>query len=134
FLLATIVFKDSFHNIGASTSPYYTQQRVIFSSVLRFPLKSTLFPYTTLFRSIMNGCSQCWRRPGVAAIRRGYYQKACWYGKVDRSEEHTSELQSRENLVCRLLLEKKKSDGDIPGLVVPYEQLVCEPASMMEKV
>src|SRR5256885_6229868 len=68
--------------------------------MIRRPPRSTLFPYTTLFRS---------RTPasyGVSAIVR-----ATWHGPLQitfRSEEHTSELQSPCNLVCRLLLEKKK--------------------------
>src|SRR2546422_7176911 len=65
--------------------------------MIRRPPRSTLFPYTTLFRSDAQG------RPAVAAQahRRGQ-------GFPERSEEHTSELQSRLHLVCRLLLEKKK--------------------------
>src|SRR6266511_5643225 len=66
-----------------------------FFLMIRRPPRSTLFPYTTLFRS----SSRAWsgrRSPTRCPSTRG------------RSEEHTSELQSRENLVCRLLLEKKK--------------------------
>src|SRR5215813_3137473 len=65
--------------------------------MIRRPPRSTLFPYTTLFRS----------RPAVDAGEC----RAAQFGDVDlqaRSEEHTSELQSRPHLVCRLLLEKKK--------------------------
>src|SRR2546430_7625720 len=68
--------------------------------MIRRPPRSTLFPYTTLFRSRRTraGRRGCARRRGRAAPgRRGA-----------RSEEHTSELQSQSNLVCRLLLEKKK--------------------------
>src|SRR6266704_2481858 len=69
--------------------------------MIRRPPRSTLFPYTTLFRSsppcsadrTARRCS-CWQQSGAA-----------------RSEEHTSELQSRFDLVCRLLLEKKKNAG-----------------------
>src|SRR6266700_7098977 len=68
-----------------------------FFLMIRRPPRSTLFPYTTLFRSPSA------RRPGAAP--RGH---RLWAGTGTRSEEHTSELQSRENLVCRLLLEKKK--------------------------
>src|SRR5207247_8508091 len=75
--------------------------------VIRRPARSTLFPYTTLFRSsvtpailVSGGC----REPGSSATRRRS-RPAGWCG---RSEEHTSELQSRVELVCRLLLEKKK--------------------------
>src|SRR5215469_8913163 len=64
--------------------------------MIRRPPRSTLFPYTTLFRSAPTARSDRSRRP--ASARR------CWR----RSEEHTSELQSRRDLVCRLLLEKKK--------------------------
>src|SRR2546422_8389318 len=72
--------------------------------MIRRPPRSTLFPYTTLFRSsasnrikkVTGGPCPWWRRPGTAI----------------RSEEHTSELQSRLHLVCRLLLEKKKIRED----------------------
>src|SRR5690606_41096660 len=105
---------------------------VLLLSLPRPPPTSTLFPYTTLFRStrgpwaVRNPAVRFWtsssgrrsRRWGVAAAAavavpapgRG---GTCWARLTDRhlpprSEEHTSELQSRENLVCRLLLEKKK--------------------------
>src|SRR5215471_9212525 len=65
--------------------------------MMRRPPRSTLFPYTTLFRSPRPSSG----RPGPAAGRR-------WSPGRRRSEEHTSELQSRRDLVCRLLLEKKK--------------------------
>src|SRR5690348_17818374 len=64
--------------------------------MIRRPPRSTLFPYTTLFRS---------RRPGHDAQRLGQRGR---HADRDRSEEHTSELQSPVHLVCRLLLEKKK--------------------------
>src|SRR5690606_41174915 len=95
---------------------------ILFFLMIRPPPRSTLFPYTTLFRSppqpfAVGGGSQPQpvREPGgehhadgdrfamveaAVALRR--------FDGVARSEEHTSELQSRENLVCRLLLEKKK--------------------------
>src|SRR5207302_8015912 len=66
------------------------------------PPRSTLFPYTTLFRS---PC--CNRFPLRDCKRRSLL---CTPALSGRSEEHTSELQSRENLVCRLLLEKKKKN------------------------
>src|SRR3712207_7458818 len=86
--------------------------------MIRRPPRSTLFPYTTLFRSRLPSCVQVLLHPRLV-IR--YLQKLdrplvrfhC-PGEVpqslerDRSEEHTSELQSRQYLVCRLLLEKKK--------------------------
>src|SRR6266446_8598681 len=67
-----------------------------FFLMIRRPPRSTLFPYTTLFRS---------RRPAPARSGRGHAGPGA---KTARSEEHTSELQSPCNLVCRLLLEKKK--------------------------
>src|SRR2546430_695648 len=67
--------------------------------MIRRPPRSTLFPYTTLFRSRRSAALGCYVRavgePGAG-------------GGQSRSEEHTSELQSQSNLVCRLLLEKKK--------------------------
>src|SRR5690606_42126766 len=75
---------------------------LLFFSMLRPPPRSTLFPSTTLFRSPADECRDhidgSWHN-----IQNGS-RAAIW----PRSEEHTSELQSRENLVCRLLLEKKK--------------------------
>src|SRR6266576_2551277 len=65
--------------------------------MIRRPPRSTLFPYTTLFRS-------CW--PPSTASRTWASARRTWWPA--RSEEHTSELQSRRDLVCRLLLEKKK--------------------------
>src|SRR5436309_12582490 len=82
--------------------------------MIRRPPRSTLFPYTTLFRSIFrsrNG-NQCWRQTGgrrPTAFRSTPSAQRCPDTACSRSEEHTSELQSRENLVCRLLREKKKS-------------------------
>src|SRR5687768_17958584 len=69
--------------------------------MIRRPPRSTLFPYTTLFRS-------CWRRRrrGSGSVR--LRPRARTLRRSSRSEEHTSELQSRLHLVCRLLLEKKK--------------------------
>src|SRR5690606_41981126 len=76
-----------------------------FFSILRRPPISTLFPYTTLFRSRRISC----RMTGTPAwaICQVASDPATWQ-IAQRSEEHTSELQSREKLVCRLLLEKKK--------------------------
>src|SRR5258707_4436480 len=67
--------------------------------MIRRPPRSTLFPYTTLFRS----CRSTWP-PGVSAGPSHPVHQ----DQPPRSEEHTSELQSRQYLVCRLLLEKKK--------------------------
>src|SRR5256885_5537774 len=84
--------------------------------MIRRPPRSTLFPYTTLFRSL----STCFAREGDDTIAAGrpllgvpgfrpcQIQVLCPEERDLRSEEHTSELQSPCNLVCRLLLEKKK--------------------------
>src|SRR5438477_6900712 len=69
--------------------------------MIRRPPRSTLFPYTTLFRSTRN----CLPADPPRRARR-----SCRHRQSGRSEEHTSELQSHVNLVCRLLLEKKKAD------------------------
>src|SRR5690349_23361501 len=83
--------------------------------MLRRPPRSTLFPYTTLFRSVLviaTPCPLILAAPiaivaGISrAAHRGVIVKGG--GALERSEEHTSELQSRRDLVCRLLLEKKK--------------------------
>src|SRR5256885_4606961 len=100
--------------------------------MIRRPPRSTLFPYTTLFRSRRFRCiirplsvSLCllpqkgagvMRFPSVPVVRREQAQE--WFWRlvfVGRSEEHTSELQSPCNLVCRLLLEKKKIYGKLTG-------------------
>src|SRR5260370_11435608 len=73
--------------------------------MIRRPPRSTLFPYTTLFRS-----PSAWRCH-EARIRRPACSVPCAAATRWRSEEHTSELQSHLNLVCRLLLEKKKKNG-----------------------
>src|SRR5258707_4425585 len=94
--------------------------------MIRRPPRSTLFPYTTLFRSLKNRISvpRRWvgvlRRNALARAIRGSNSIegfnvtaddaiAAAEGEEPRSEEHTSELQSRQYLVCRLLLEKKKA-------------------------
>src|SRR5690606_40277410 len=82
---------------------------------LRRPPRSTLFPYTTLFRSAHRPVVAGSAGALVGKIRRKarcalHANSPGW--PVARSEEHTSELQSRENLVCRLLLEKKKNKSE----------------------
>src|SRR2546430_8791153 len=73
--------------------------------MIRRPPRSTLFPYTTLFRSVGAAWNRNQQRRQCAERSRWW-----WGASADerRSEEHTSELQSQSNLVCRLLLEKKK--------------------------
>src|SRR5687768_18206547 len=87
--------------------------------MIRRPPRSTLFPYTTLFRSkilrlrkINSQANYC-APPAAAswASRRRTCSATCARSKRFRSEEHTSELQSRLHLVCRLLLEKKKKQN-----------------------
>src|SRR5256885_11051049 len=73
--------------------------------MIRRPPRSTLFPYTTLFRSV-EADEHPRRDSTMEALAK---LKPLFEGGVDRSEEHTSELQSPCNLVCRLLLEKKKN-------------------------
>src|SRR2546428_8317060 len=73
--------------------------------MIRRPPRSTLFPYTTLFRSPSTGRATS---DIPCCPSRGRNIRA---STTHRSEEHTSELQSRSDLVCRLLLEKKKSNG-----------------------
>src|SRR2546430_11382430 len=70
--------------------------------MIRRPPRSTLFPYTTLFRSIAIPEPDSLNPPFGSRV--GAFELEC------RSEEHTSELQSQSNLVCRLLLEKKKTE------------------------
>src|SRR2546430_10721875 len=81
--------------------------------MIRRPPRSTLFPYTTLFRSERDE-----RQVGMSLERNRPMGDERWTGRMvkrlghrsSRSEEHTSELQSQSNLVCRLLLEKKNSE------------------------
>src|SRR5260370_7480401 len=75
--------------------------------MIRRPPRSTLFPYTTLFRSWVPACAGTTLRLCIRAtpLARNNNRAA-----QERSEEHTSELQSHLNLVCRLLLEKKKKE------------------------
>src|SRR2546427_3097119 len=79
--------------------------------MIRRPPRSTLFPYTTLFRSREARMAAGLDHPNIVPIYRVAQAGGIHYivmKFVERSEEHTSELQSQSNLVCRLLLEKKK--------------------------
>src|SRR5438132_2825480 len=84
--------------------------------MIRRPPRSTLFPYTTLFRSLSN------------PVRQGEYVRllADHLGVRERSEEHTSELQSHSDLVCRHLLEKKNHQTDAHSIraALKYTQLI----------
>src|SRR5690606_41922872 len=103
------------------TSSLLQSRPHLFFLMIRRPPSSTLFPYTTLFRSRVQAVPQS--RPPTS-VERAWIPKrspnssfSSWRNASSgtargRSEEHTSELQSRENLVCRLLLEKKKADAN----------------------
>src|SRR2546430_6060131 len=80
-----------------------------FFLMIRRPPRSTLFPYTTLFRSPADGAGVRLRRSRAEAKDAGTAEPLAARTGRWRSEEHTSELQSQSNLVCRLLLEKKKN-------------------------
>src|SRR3712207_8769692 len=99
--------------------------------MIRRPPRSTLFPYTTLFRSALSHRVLPYTTPSehchsavdvqrmagdVSGLLRGEVE----HGRRHRSEEHTSELQSRQYLVCRLLLEKKKHQLSQNFIHIPY--------------
>src|SRR5256885_7241744 len=93
--------------------------------MIRRPPRSTLFPYTTLFRSIVINLGTAYINMSVleACLATGatYMDTA-----IHRSEEHTSELQSPCNLVCRLLLEKKKKHNKSNH----YQHVICQPITI----
>src|SRR3712207_7119890 len=101
---------------------------IFFFLMIRRPPRSTLFPYTTLFRS-----SRRWARGGSTRRRRRGWpmspvQEPIWTASCaprTRSEEHTSELQSRQYLVCRLLLEKKKQINILLYIASQLSSLLC---------
>src|SRR5439155_24223195 len=101
-----------FHLVVLFTIPQFSTHFFFFLLIHRLP-RSTLFPYTTLFRSTPDDIEYSWLRPrgwfsvvDADDVRRDFL---CRERRTSlRSEEHTSELQSRGHLVCRLLLEKKK--------------------------
>src|SRR2546428_8498740 len=94
--------------VTGALSLMYILSIYFFFLMIRRPPRSTLFPYTTLFRSALLLAARA--NPPRSGLRS-------WTDSGDesphRSEEHTSELQSRSDLVCRLLLEKKKLDGGL---------------------
>src|SRR2546430_13716696 len=84
--------------------------------MIRRPPRSTLFPYTTLFRSLRAHVEDMLSKPkeyGLVGSLKGMQE---WLDAL-RSEEHTSELQSQSNLVCRLLLEKKKNQRTLQAKI-----------------
>src|SRR3989442_6266811 len=92
--------------------------------MIRRPPRSTLFPYTTLFRSVTVG----FHFVDLVKIRshHGLADQA-----LSRSEEHTSELQSRPHLVCRLLLEKKKNTSSTSSNCSTSSDVLTAPASRL---
>src|SRR2546423_7189072 len=94
----------------------------IFFLMIRRPPRSTLFPYTTLFRSTLG---QIMTRQPVCVTPSTTIQDA-------RSEEHTSELQSLAYLVCRLLLEKKKKDSLTSANDAKHGNPVCRPQTVLD--
>src|SRR2546430_17660466 len=82
---------------------------LFFFLMIRRPPRSTLFPYTTLFRSWLGSIPEIFAGCAVAGQYRRSSRAVRAVERRGRSEEHTSELQSQSNLVCRLLLEKKKT-------------------------
>src|SRR2546427_7364391 len=100
--------------------------------MIRRPPRSTLFPYTTLFRSADRAVAG---QPGPGTAQRHARAKRAAGQPVlapgaRRSEEHTSELQSQSNLVCRLLLEKKKKTQNKPQLRSGFESSRCVKCSV----
>src|SRR3712207_8866612 len=97
--------------------------------MIRRPPRSTLFPYTTLFRSKFTNmqlgglafATSISSLVTIALLSVSLRKKIGAFGgkKIIRSEEHTSELQSRQYLVCRLLLEKKKNTTPVPTSATP---------------
>src|SRR5438552_11306421 len=101
--------------------------------MIRPPPRSTLFPYTTLFRSLADSSAPCATSrtvaPPVCAPASPWRSRVRGAVTDERSEEHTSELQSPDHLVCRLLLEKKKKKIDPLKYVttnVLYNNTTCQ--------
>src|SRR2546430_3145690 len=115
--------------------------------MIRRPPRSTLFPYTTLFRSLPGDVLSArawWEKPAAGDVRPSivewnsaqsaeeadfYPDKSEQFEIQPRSEEHTSELQSQSNLVCRLLLEKKKNNQLQDTLRLPHVCISPYPTS-----
>src|SRR2546428_4444186 len=114
------------------TCDYYKLYFFFFFLMIRRPPRSTLFPYTTLFRSSSRGIASSSPRSLTASSSAKPQvdppltrSSRPWW----RSEEHTSELQSRSDLVCRLLLEKKKRPSSITRrflLVIRHSSLFIQ--------
>src|SRR2546430_4082636 len=101
-----------------------------FFLMIRRPPRSTLFPYTTLFRSTGTGQAPRLDPEGTVLITGGTGALGLAVARHLRSEEHTSELQSQSNLVCRLLLEKKKKSTPLaPPDSTPPDKQSSAPAA-----
>src|SRR2546430_6891172 len=97
-----------------------------FFLMIRRPPRSTLFPYTTLFRSRSGSSCSGRTHPGTSTTSPSSPAEG------SRSEEHTSELQSQSNIVCRLLLEKKKSPSARPNPTSVARLPACTPAPVIQ--
>src|SRR2546428_2065259 len=99
--------------------------------MIRRPPRSTLFPYTTLFRSRSEVARHSQGRPGRCELQGAFaaIRRARRIAAKARSEEHTSELQSRSDLVCRLLLEKKKDESSGSSRSGPKQE--CSPLTFV---
>src|SRR5256885_16731403 len=92
----------------------------VFFLMIRRPPRSTLFPYTTLFRSCPEGSYAMPFKTASALRRNTGLRRPVRSIHPSRSEEHTSELQSPCNLVCRLLPDNKQAPGPLPGRRVAH--------------
>src|SRR5438132_13752455 len=109
--------------ISSLTSQRYLIDCYFFFLMIRRPPRSTLFPYTTLFRSAV-----VWMSSSISLLSRSHATRAHSESSpritrealLHRSEEHTSELQSHSDLVCRLLLEKKKKKSKRNKMTVDH--------------
>src|SRR2546430_4488306 len=96
--------------------------------MLRRPPTSTLFPYPTLFRS-RRAAAERWASEAEPLSLWRVVEAFAAIADANRSEEHTSELQSQSNLVCRLLLEKKKKKTTNPRCMINYTLMSTVPAN-----
>src|SRR2546422_7599690 len=107
---------------GRSVLPFFV---CFFFLMIRRPPRSTLFPYTTLFRSYVSGTRPTGKRNTAVPLASVTARASCGGPPGMRSEEHTSELQSRLHLVCRLLLEKKKNCDRPPTGRLHFSTSTC---------
>src|SRR5260221_6056013 len=118
---------------SALKSRHHVRFLFFFFLMIRRPPRSTLFPYTTLFRSECRArCEPAARTQAQGALPRpagsgsgAAGRSTCAAHRADRSEEHTSELQSHSDLVCRLLLEKKKKESHAEHSTSTPDIMVC---------